>query len=182
MAVSANIVPTSFGTETDSSIIGQARINSAVGLLISLSMPMLRRLSDHVHSYQRLPVGSSIHQRAGKEPELIAWASAIEDLVHHVDGDLHLTATNSCPRAFPRRSPCYPNSRAADEKFLGTLVDLQATPIEQESNSNLWTILRINNSLLLQGFLRMISTSPPDIIRFMSDKSACPRIMGIPKV
>ncbi|KAI4199561.1 MAG: hypothetical protein LQ350_004514 [Teloschistes chrysophthalmus] len=33
-----------------------------------------------------LPVGLSIHQRAWKEPELIKWASAIEDLVHHVDG------------------------------------------------------------------------------------------------
>ncbi|KAL9580666.1 MAG: hypothetical protein Q9212_004354 [Teloschistes hypoglaucus] len=33
-----------------------------------------------------LSVGLSVHQRAWKEPELIKWASAIEDLVHHVDG------------------------------------------------------------------------------------------------
>ncbi|KAL8701884.1 MAG: hypothetical protein Q9201_004670 [Fulgogasparrea decipioides] len=33
-----------------------------------------------------LPVGLSIHHRARKEAELIKWASAIEDLVHHMDG------------------------------------------------------------------------------------------------
>ncbi|KAL8719089.1 MAG: hypothetical protein Q9181_008108, partial [Wetmoreana brouardii] len=33
-----------------------------------------------------LPVGLSIQQRAWKEAALIKWASAIEDLVHHIDG------------------------------------------------------------------------------------------------